>query len=450
MFLLSFPLPLPLSLSSTPRYGRIELVRLLTERVPQVALSVSSEGYNALHVAIVHHQAEVAKLLIEKQIKWTRKTRHLTISGSGSNVTTAPIEGSGLENSLSHGAARFATPTMSGHTVLHFAVAVNNVDSLFYLLKYHRELQLTVDCRDCGYTSLHLAVFLNKLDPIKLLLNKGANPNSKIDPSMADSISICRTPLAEAALNKNPQVVNYLLDHGAEDRQHYAIKKCVPYHLNSDLVVLLLASLIKHDDTIKPLKPSLTKDHRRHKFASLEWANLSLTKILPGWIAGSLTKVTFLRSIELPRVLEYVTFVNLSNNQLQSLPVELFHLPKMSVLNLTSNQLECLPELNQVYCSGDETYRWPCHALSKVYLNKNVLRSLPEFLFQLPNLVHLDLSFNQLKELSFDLWKAPKLHTLHCTNNEIEAIPTNWPHVLSSCTVIDSTSIPPKSTMEVS
>ena len=160
--------------SSLPpcRYGQVNLVNLLTEHVPPIALSVSSEGYNALHIAIAHHQVGVAKLLIEKQIKWAQRTRHLTSSQSASG-SNAAIEGSGgMETSLSHGAARFATPTMSGHTVLHFAVAVNCMEGLFYLLKSHRELQLPVDASECGYTSLHLAVFLNRVDAIKMLLHK--------------------------------------------------------------------------------------------------------------------------------------------------------------------------------------------------------------------------------------------------------------------------------------
>ena len=154
------------------------LVSLLTERVPPIALSVTNEGYNALHVAIAYHQVGVVKLLIEKQIKWSQRTRHLTNSQAASDSTSpggvASIEGSGMgaETNLAHGAARFAMPTMSGHSVLHFAVAVSCVEGLFYLLKYHRELQLAVDCSECGYTPLHLAVFLNRLEAVKLLLHK--------------------------------------------------------------------------------------------------------------------------------------------------------------------------------------------------------------------------------------------------------------------------------------
>lgn len=448
VWLYSSPSPQP------HRYGRYNLVNLLTEHVPQIALSMTSEGYNALHVAVAHHEVEVVKLLIEKQIRWTRKTRHLTTSGSAPSANgpspsaAAAIERSGMETSLSHGAARFATATMSGHSVLHFAVAVNGKENLFYLLKYHRELQLGLDSCECGYTPLHLAVFLNRMEPIKMLLNKGANPNVRMEQGVANSLSLCRTPLAEAALNKNVQVLHYLLEHGAEDRHYDAIRKCLPITRHSELGVPILASLVKHDETYKPLHKEHRSSSSRHKCVVLEWANLALTDFLPPWLLACLSKVPILRSVDRSRLVECVTFVNLSGNQLRCIPTELLQLPKMTTLNLVGNHLEQLPELNSVYNSTEGCYQWPCHALSKVYLSKNSLRVLPEFLFSLPNLVHLDLSYNQLRELPFDLWKAPKLHTLSCSHNEVEAIPTNWPSCLTSCTVVDS-SPSPKAMMEV-
>ena len=420
--------------------------------MPQIALSVSSEGYNALHLAVSQHQTQVARLLVDKQVKWSRRTRHLASSGP-SAVPLPHMEGSnggggggnGIENSLSHGAARFATPTMSGHTVLHFAVAVNDTESLSFLLKYHRELQLPVDSAECGYTPLHLAVFLNRMDAVRMLLQKGASPNTRIEQGVATSLSVCRTPLAEAALNKNAQVVQCLLEHGAEDRQREAIKKCVPYNRHGELVVPILASMIRHDDTYKPTH----KEHRsRQRYVSLEWANLSLPEFLSHWVLACLSKAPHLRSVDPARLTECVTCVNLSGNQLYAVPAELFQLPKMTLLNLSGNRLEMLPKLERVYSSTEDFDPWPCNALTKLNLSKNALKELPEFIFALPKLVHLDLSYNQLRELPFDLWRAPKLHTFLCTHNELEAIPTNWPHILNTITVVDS-STAPKSLMEV-
>ncbi len=43
-------------------------MRLITDRVPQLALSVTAEGYNALHIAVAHRQSAIVKLLTQKQV----------------------------------------------------------------------------------------------------------------------------------------------------------------------------------------------------------------------------------------------------------------------------------------------------------------------------------------------------------------------------------------------
>ena len=427
------------------RYGCLDLVQLLIERVPQIALSVSSEGYNALHLAVTHHRHSVTRLLVEKQVEWTRRTRRQASSEASVSGHPHPLnhyslmERSGVENSLTRGVARFATPTMSGHTVLHFAVAVNNRESLSCLLKNHRELQLGVDCRECGYTPLHLAVFLNHSEAVRLLLKKNANPGLRLDQATASGFSICHTPMAEAVYNKSPEILGMLLEAGAEDRQHDAVKLCELNSRNRDLVVLLLASLVRQDDTYKPLRGAALLSgnyHRKQKHVMLSWENLSLTELLADWVVTSLPKVPLLQSVDPRRLFDCVTYVNLSKNKLRSVPKELFFFPHVVHLNLMDNLLEYLPELHMV-ANDAGSYIWPCHALSKLYLNRNCLVELPEFIFQLPGLVFLELSHNQIRELPFDLWRAPRLHTLLCSHNRLEAVPTNWPHVLTSCRVVE-------------
>ncbi len=426
------------------RYGRLELVRLLTERIPQISLSMSSEGYHALHLAVIHHQTIVARLLIEKQVEWVRKTKRLNsvdnnTSGSGSNSVNI-MERSGVESSLSSGAARFGTPTMAGHTVLHFAVAVNNRDSLGCLLKYHRELQLNVDGRNCGYTALHLAVRLNRNEAVKMLLKKGANPGLRLEQSVASNLSICRTPMAEAVYNKNIEVVGMLVEAGADDRQHDAVKLCEPYNRHRDYIVALLASLVRHDDTYKPPRGVgvVSSSYlRKQKRAMLSWENISLVDLPADWVLNSLPKVPLLQSVDHRRLFDCVTYVNLSKNKLRSVPKEIFSFPQMLLLNLMDNLLEFLPELQMVETDSG-IHRWPCHSLSKLYLNRNSLHRLPEFLFLLPGLVYLELSHNQLRELPMDLWRSPRLHTLLCSHNRLEAIPTNLQDVLNSWTQQDS------------
>ncbi len=264
--------------------------------------------------------------------------------------------------------AKFGSSTMSGHTVLHFAVAVRDHDSLRYMLKYSRELQLSVNANECGYTALHLAVFLNNQDAIQLLLRKGANPNTRLDNSTLDKVDISRSPLSEAVINKNTVALNMLLEGGADDRHHDALKACIPVHMSHDLLLPLLGSLVRADDSHRPVKTSQT--NRRIKMAAVEWSNLSLPELSSSDFTGSLSKAMFLRAQGLDRskFMDCVTAINMSNNSLSYLPIELFQLSHLTNLNASNNRIVSLPEVykKDVGSNDHDPYQWPCSALTKV------------------------------------------------------------------------------------
>ena len=266
------------------------------------------------------------------------------------------------------GVAKFGSTTMSGHTVLHFAVAMRDQESLRYMLKHHRELQVSINGSECGYTALHLAVFLNNLEAIQVLLRRGANPNTRIDPSLLDKLQISRSPLTEAAILKNSIALNMLLEGGADDRHHDALKVCVPTATTQEILLPLLGSLVRADETHRPLKTS-HKD-RRVKMASIEWSNLSLHELSSSDFSGALSKAMFLRSqgIDRSKFMDCVTSMNLSSNSLSCLPVELFQLSHLTTLNVSSNRLVSLPEVYKQSISSNEQdpYQWPCSALAKV------------------------------------------------------------------------------------
>ncbi len=334
------------------RYGRSELARLITEKEPQLALTITAEGYNALHIAVAHKQLNIVKLLTQKQVQWSHQK------------PPAPGE---EDADRMNGVAKFGGSTMTGHTVLHFAVAMKDQDSLRYMLKHAKELQLSVNANECGYTPLHIAVFLNNIDAVKLLLRRGANPNTRIDPSLLDKLGITRTPLAEAIVNKNAGMLGLLLDGGAEDKHHDALKMCIPTASSHELVLPLLGSLVRSDDTHRPPKPGPRE--RREKRAAVEWANLGLPDLSSSDFTGALRRALFLQQsgIDRSRFMDYVTSVNLSNNSLSCIPVELFQLSHLLSLNLTNNRLVALPEVyRQNIGSEVDPYVYPCGMLSKV------------------------------------------------------------------------------------
>ena len=432
------------------RYGRLELVRLLTKKYPSIILSVTDEGYHALHLAVVYKQIYICKVLIQTQLE---QNVIRCLPSTQVQASTPLIENECKSVKIPR---KFGTTTVSGHSVLHFAVALNLIDILSLLLTYQNELQININANDCGYTALHLAVHLNNCEAVTLLLQKGANANyTSIGPILDDNISrtsigstyddnihhrsinstfdnlnISRTPLAEAAVHKSLKNLMILLDFGAEDTNGDVLKVCLPSSSHQEMVVPLLGSLIKCDDSKKQ------KSQKEHlKRGVINWTNLQLIEIQPFWIFDSLLKCNFLRgqAIEELKIFECITTVNFSNNCLISLPVEVFHLPKMTTLNISNNRLTSLPDLKQVFYM-----KWPCSALQKLVLDRNSLTQVPEYLFQLPNLSWLSLSHNCISSLPFVMWTSPKLQQLHCSYNELQSIPTNWPQVTETCTVIDT------------
>ncbi|XP_028174297.1 leucine-rich repeat serine/threonine-protein kinase 1-like [Ostrinia furnacalis] len=127
-----------------------------------------------------------------------------------------------------------------------------------------------------------------------------------------------------------------------------------------------------------------------------------------------------------------LTGIDLANNELRTLPAELFTLVSLRYLNAAQNKLERLPR------SGDppdeepkgrtrkkraklDVYSAP--ALQDLYLQDNRLEELPPELFRLPALTTLDVSNNKLRALPPAVWTAPALRDLSAALNHLRALP---------------------------
>lgn len=408
------------------RYGRVELVHLLIKKVPDIMFGITNEAYHALHIAVVHQHPDIIRALIQSHVTLSQTSVHRS--------SEIPRERErSMSESLPFTYLKFGDPTMSGHTVLHFAVALNNSEILKLLLKHHRKLRLNIEASKCGYTPLHLAVFLNHIEAARHLLKSGANPNTSLSPSPTVQLqNITSTVLGEAVINKNPDLLQLLIDFGGEDKCHDGLKICIPSAEHRDFIVPLLGSLIKCDDGIKVSK--LVKKDRGIKTGIAEWSNIQLTEVDPSWIGCAILGCKFFKgqTIEREKAFDYITTINLSGNRLTWLPREVFQLPGLQILNVSSNRIATLPDLQQNFNGEKGVYEWPCTTLARLNLSKNSLTEVLPFIFKLPGLSHLDLSHNHLHSLPFDLWSAPKLYQVNCSNNRLDFIPTNWPDVLNT------------------
>lgn len=93
-----------------------------------------------------------------------------------------------------------------------------------------------------------------------------------------------------------------------------------------------------------------------------------------------------------------------------NIPVELFNLRALTVLDLSHNNLSVIPKNLE-----------GCKSLTVLNLSHNNLRNISEQLFiQLTELVHLDLSDNELKTIPPQIGRLSKLETLILNNNPLE------------------------------
>ncbi len=183
-----------------------------------------------------------------------------------------------------------------------------------------------------------------------------------------------------------------------------------------------------------------------------------------------------------------VRVVHLKDNQLTSIPIEIFQLPnvrKIDVFNNKISQLPTSPEENSdttVY-DNDPQCGWKCYNLKELTISENELTQIPvcvwglphlkklicsknrletllsekeaisneqlscslemidlsqnllkgmvsSFLFKLPGLHYLNLSMNQISELPMMLWDCKSLLDLNVSDNQLSTLPQHGAKVV--------------------
>ena len=113
-----------------------------------------------------------------------------------------------------------------------------------------------------------------------------------------------------------------------------------------------------------------------------------------------------------------ITEVNISENQLSSVPPEIFQMQSLSVLRLSHNGLQKLPSSENLY---DNIYT---SSLRKLELDWNNLTELPEDLFRgvAHSLKELSAQYNQLDSLPPGLWVMPNLKRIKLAHNKLDRL----------------------------
>ena len=127
--------------------------------------------------------------------------------------------------------------------------------------------------------------------------------------------------------------------------------------------------------------------------------------------------------------------LDLSLNQLSSLPVSIFSLEKLQVLSVRDNQLSSLPEsisklqnLRELRLYNNQLSSLPesiskLQNLQDLFLQNNQLSSLPESITSLHKLQWLNLGENKLPSLPKNLGSLKNLQELYLQNNQLSSLP---------------------------
>ena len=129
------------------------------------------------------------------------------------------------------------------------------------------------------------------------------------------------------------------------------------------------------------------------------------------------------------------TELDLSNNQLTSVPPELAQLTRLTQLSLFNNQLTSVPpelaqltRLTTLYLHNNQLTSVPPELaqltrLTQLDLDNNQFTSVPPELAQLTPLTQLSLSFNQLTSVPPELAQLTRLTRLYLHSNQLTSVP---------------------------
>ena len=304
-----------------------------------------------------------------------------------------------------------------------------------------KPVDLDVYCNQGAETALHVAVKNRHHAIASHLLAAGAVPNLTLQSGRggrSDSEHCLRssTCLQEAARNRDMGMIDLLLKYGARDDQNLAL--CTAAQTDDFLVMSKLLALKAHQDQESRVnKNALAEMHMgrsmkgRSSVSSLTYNSMcpsipvmvnwhqtgALTIVKEQWLIDCSVKLN--QKLRLspkyqPLALHAITRLDLSNNEIYSLPDSLWSLQSLKFLSLAGNKLESLNECN--YC---------CSWLEEIQLQDNRLDSVPIPLFQLPALSILDLSNNKLTNVPFAMWTSPTLKEINLALNMLSDLPTS-------------------------
>ena len=346
-----------------------------------------TEGRTPLHEAVIGGHTDIVSMFVswirEHQLK--KPALGLSPSSATSSNSQVPVSPRTPTTPSSHGLTLRASSTSSS----------NPLDIM----------------TEMGRTPLHEAARLGRTQMIEILQDGGADVNAIMRPSLDRSANADLTALVQASMTNDVNMVRFLLQHGATDARLKALTRAMrmPYH---DVVGLLLCyngSVTVDSSNMELRKRTGKATQSSPLLLSVNWASKKLPYITPLWIDMVLVEAPR------PKAESYaISQLNISDNNLNELPVAIFQLKNLIRLELNRNNISSLPVSND----------WECDSLEHIDMSHNQLMSLPPLLFTLPELKELCANNNAIRDVPIEVWRAPKLQKLLLQKNRLESFPS--------------------------
>ncbi|XP_003373529.1 putative kinase domain protein [Trichinella spiralis] len=319
--------------------------------------------------------------------------------------------------------------------------------------KKFRPVQADLRCAS-GYTALHLAVLKGNVELVKLLAKHGADLQAPISgtalqlfDNSGEELSGAAGALLLACSKENTAMVDLLLKVGATDVDNKVLAYCLASSNRDTLVTKLLSRLVFPDPEFRVNKKAVNVDWMfqvgRGKPVApsalypstavmLNWHGSHLGRIEDHWLASAALQLNprcrpsptgVLLSACLSAA---ITRIDVSKNSLSTLPRCLFQLPSLRILNASNNKITSLGLEN------DTSNKSFAVSLEDLYLERNLLDSVPSVVFTFPNLVTLNLADNKLKHLPNNMWQCVALKELNLAGNQLRTLPAKTANTVNS------------------
>ena len=378
-----------------------------------------------------------------------------------------------VQTLLKHFLSLLDRPGLQGNRPLHYAAAAGNSNVVGLLLKYYKavwfhfndlddqlalpeaietlaaeyysgisEPELNInEQRDDQKTALHLALSAEHDSVVRVMVEFSVQMSGITEITDDLRSHLCNNLMIDFATvvqSGHLASVEVLLKHNQCLDMSRALKEAFAQQ-HKDIIALLLLELVARHCTIA--------------LNEINWQGQNLPYVTQEWIIQAAEQLARMKCIQvgvpvdgIHSSLSRVTHLDLSQNQLTSLPIEVFFMTGITTLTLESNELTSLfdSELLSSAKNASETPQsktktdtctisaksesptLPCQKLEKLFVRNNKLTALPCELFDLPELKTLSASQNCIKQLPDNFWLSSSLEVVHLVNNKITATWAIW------------------------